>query len=64
MNTKIGSDFYLIGTKQRYRIIDQNLGGEYFLISFTNLRTNGRYKDYLHVRVTKKELEEKYRLIQ
>lgn len=64
MKDKIGENYYLKGTKQRYRIIDRNLGGDYFLISFPDLRTTGWYKDYLHIRVSEEELIEKYQLIE
>lgn len=60
----IGQNYYLKGTKQRFKIIDRNLGGDWFLISFTDLRKINNYQDYLHRRVTEEELQEKYQLIE
>lgn len=61
MNIKVGQNYYKKGTKQRFRIIDRDLGGRYYLISFPNLRR--AYLDYLQIRVTEQEIEEKYQLI-
>ena len=61
MMFKIGQNFYLKGTKQRYRIIDTDSGNRYYLISYSNLKRC--YLDYLQTRVTEQELKEKYQLI-
>ena len=63
MNIKIGQNYYKKGTKQRFKIIDRDLGGHYYLISFKNLKSIHRYLDYLHIRVTVDELGKKYQLI-
>lgn len=63
MVIKVGQNYYKKGTKQRFKIIDKDLGGGYYLISFTNLNRIRRYLDYLHIRVTEQEIEEKYQLI-
>lgn len=61
MNIKVGQNYYKKGTKQRFRIIDKDFGGRYYLISFPNLRI--AYHDYLHIRVTEQEIEAKYTFI-
>ena len=60
---KIGNSVYLKGTKQRFKIIDRDLGRNYYLISFMDLRRNNFYKSYFHKKITKDELYEKYQLI-
>ncbi len=61
MNIKVGQNYYLKGTKQRFHIIDRDFGGNYYLISFPNLRR--AYLDYLQIKITEHEIEEKYQLI-
>lgn len=61
MNIKVGQNYYKKGTKQRFRIIDKDLGGNYYLVSFPNLRR--AYLDYLQIRVTEQEIEDKYTFI-
>lgn len=60
---KLGQNFYLKGTKQRFKIIDQTLGCDYIIISFTNLKSINRWRDYYHKQVTESDLKEKYILI-
>ncbi len=61
MKYQIDDNFYLNGTKQRFKIVDINLGGEYFLCAFKDLRY--AYLGYMQKRVSEAKLRHDYTYI-
>lgn len=58
MSYKIGDTFYLKGTKQRFIIVDYDLGGHLYLCAFKDRRY--AYLSYMQKKVSEDELIEKY----
>jgi len=61
MKFKRGNDFYRKGTKQRFKIVDYDFAGNYYLCSFRDLKY--AYLAYMQKGVTEEELIEKYVII-
>jgi len=58
---KIGTIFYLKGTKQRFFIVDYDFGGNYYLVSQKDRQY--AYLDYVQSKISERELESKYEVI-